>query len=139
MSNPTAKPEAKTHECSACDGTGCELCCFDHDHCGNTSRFADCCRICPVCLGSGVISDAMPVSDALADAETLRLEAEVRWYAPRQRYEGIGARTARWIDDAADIGRRLRAGNDTTWIAAMDALFSARAAFRAVPGLREAK
>lgn len=52
------------HECSACSGTGCS---FESTHGG---RPGPCASPCLVCLGTGLISDQMPVTDALADAET---------------------------------------------------------------------
>lgn len=76
------------------------------------------------------------VKDALADAETLRLWADGRWSQPHVRFVGRGARTAYRIDEAGDIGRYLRAGNDDPLMASMVARASAEAAFRAVPDLR---
>lgn len=76
------------------------------------------------------------VKDALADAETLHLWAASLYYGPSRRYEGRGGRTASLIDQAAEIGRYLSAGNETNHSAEWRAIDSARAAFRAVPGLR---
>jgi hypothetical protein len=85
--------------------------------------------LCPVCLGSGRISDRMPVADALADAETLRaLMIDAEHASGR----------------LSDVKLAQEAGNDAeAWSAyERDALAyvyasnAARAAFRAVPGLR---
>jgi len=74
----------KSHECSACGGTGGWNVC-GRRHGTTTCRIHNCCECeqpwddpclygepCPVCLGAGRISDRMPVADAIADAETLR-------------------------------------------------------------------
>lgn len=90
-----------THKCDACGGTG-----------GGTYDARN--PPCPVCLGSGTISDRMPVADAVADAETLRANNYL---------DGV----------SSDC---LRAPMSTLW-SYIDARGSARAAFRAVPGLRE--
>lgn len=62
---------------------------------------------CPVCLGEGRFSDRMPIADALADAETLQT-----------------------------VGPRIIGAGRVPYTA-IEAIRFARAAFRAVPGLRE--
>lgn len=58
---------AMKRECGACQGHG--LLPFE------TASFGVCYTSCQVCNGSGSTTDSMPISDALADAETLRLAA----------------------------------------------------------------
>jgi len=74
---------------------------------------------CPVCLGAGRISDRMPVADALADAETLRVVGMNAGPLPTVRWLYVLSWTLPQFPD---------------WKTAHHA---ARAAFRAVPGLRE--
>lgn len=95
-------------------------------------------RFCPVCVGAGRISDKMPVSDALADAETL-----IR-FAADDPGNNIG--------DAAMHARSALAWGLATYVPGRTqgaktrkrtervrtySVLAARAAFRAVPGLRE--
>lgn len=94
------------HECSACDGVS-------KIEEPNTLGL-DTWHRCEVCLGASRISDRMPVSDALADAETLRREL-----GPSVQ---IGNRYLGLLDDPRQSGKVARV--------------VARAAFRAVPGLR---
>ncbi len=76
---------------------------------------------CSVCLGAGRISDRMPARDAVADAETLRLNCESR--APEWAW------TRRHVIEAAALG-----GDSTlAWFSPREA---ARSALRAVPSLR---
>lgn len=72
---------------------------------------------CPVCRGAGRISDRMPVADALADAETLRRAYGLGSPLPTRDIEAVIGRAR--INDVRKITRAC-----------------ARAAFRAVPGLR---
>jgi hypothetical protein len=67
MSSEQTRAAAR-HACDACGGTGVLWC-------GRPHRGGRCLADvrCPVCLGAGRISDRMPVADAIADAETLRL------------------------------------------------------------------
>ena len=98
---------------------------------------------CPVCLGAGSFSDAMPVADALADAKTLRLYAlvtvnivqdEFDWRADTAEY-----RTSETILRSqapftfGHIPSEMTFNAATVWLEACEA---AHAAFRAVPGLR---
>lgn len=96
--------------------------CLDYD--AQTAHAKD---LCPACSGRGWQSDAMPVADALADAETLRQAA---W-----EYD---TRLANVLRKARVLGalsmREVCAETAVSHLAAFDA---ARAAFRAVPGLRE--
>lgn len=95
-------------------------------------------RCCPVCLGSGRISDRMPVADAVADAETLcGIKAED---GGQERHRG---RCRRW--HMTLLGRAQRHGESAASYTKCDhgetsaPYFSreaARAAFRAVPGLK---
>lgn len=96
------------HACDACDGTGWAVrgCVYDRTN------------ACPVCLGEGRISDQMPARDALADAETLRLN---------QRTGRAGYET--WA--AGSWGLHFQQNG---WLGAVE--LAAHAAFRAVPGLR---
>src|SRR5262245_56563572 len=59
---------SKSHTCAACGGSGCGRACGIHwgyCHCALDAR-----GDCPVCLGSGRISDVIPARDAMADSET---------------------------------------------------------------------
>lgn len=122
------------HECSACGGTGCR---FESTHGG---RLRPCEAPCPVCLGTGRISDRMPVADALADAETLRAFQRdpyppnflLRTLAPDAYATEHGALRC---GVSADLWAR---GHfyETEWALVDDAAHAARAAFRAVPGLK---
>jgi len=102
---------ANTRDCRACGGDGRDI---RHSAIPSLSTF----RPCPVCLGSGRVSDVIPAQDAVADAEILWWEIDHHW-------RGI-------ISDR--IGRALI----QTWpsSAGKYARQAARAAFRAVPGLR---
>lgn len=106
------------HKCSACDGIGMI---FDESR-----NHPD----CQVCLGAGRISDRMPAKDAVADAETLfnAVSSHVMawaWqdlvflsYAPQYAAESIHYGMGD-PQDGAELAR-----------------LAARAAFRAVSGLR---
>lgn len=113
--------ESKRRACLACGGT-CGLSPFTEDgfYCPDNPNG------CPACDGRGWQSDQMPASDAIADAETLRL---ARTLAPYQTWLALQA--------AAFCGRSPVLFMDPTsehaWEIGRDA---ARAAFRAVPGLR---
>ena len=98
-----------SHPCDACGGTG--------DQKWNPGYWAP--KLCQVCLGVGWLSDSMPVSDALADAETLR------------RVKG---RTGAFdpLREAAEWGEGVLSSTDPGGCA----VYAASAAFRAVPGLR---
>ncbi len=80
---------------------------------------------CPVCLGSGRISDRMPVSDAVADAETLY--GSVVAAAPGCLFHVL-------LEEAQDADIFME---DQDWEIKAIAKKRAWAAFRAVPGLRE--
>lgn len=111
---------SKTRTCLGCDGTGaagvCGACKTDYCECG-----------CWACQGSGVIEERIPASDALADAETLRLtdldEEDV--YTAREP----GA----WGDAVRTAGTSTHYHNRDGYRFAVRA---GSAAFRAVPGLR---
>lgn len=62
-------------ECQFCDCAGLDC---TRASCSDPRHFVP----CPVCLGSGRISDRIPVADALADAETVRCIVEP--YAVRE-------------------------------------------------------
>lgn len=86
---------------------------------------------CPVCRGAGRISDRMPAADALADAETLRL----LWH---ERAEGFNL-PDRFRVEHQTVALFWQAGSLGHYIpheCADSARDAARAAFRAVPGLR---
>lgn len=76
---------------------------------------------CPVCLGAGAISDRMPAADAQADASTLT-----------SYLIGYGNP---WKTRAAVLAWTPWPLNDDS-INHYDVITAARAAFRAVPGLR---
>lgn len=60
----------RTHRCDSCGGSG-------YQSVYSESWPVDAVGPCWVCRGSGCISDVMPASDALADAETLRPLLEI--------------------------------------------------------------
>lgn len=123
------------HKCDACVGSGAE----------DTGCPTDPCPVCPatrcpVCQGAGRLPDQMPAKDALADAETLR--AFVRDPHPPHLLLRVLAPDAYAVDP-----RALRCGVDaalwkrghfyeTEGALVDDATWAARAAFRAVPGLK---
>ena len=85
--------------------------------------------LCPVCAGKRRISDRMPAADALADAETLR-----RVWTRRVRARTLVGRAA---ERGLDVVRmRPWLGDEAVSLAGRFATEAARAAFRAVPGLR---
>ena len=117
-----------THPCDACGDTVpvCDLCHepmlyqeFDAD--GPCEQWACFCNggnyveACPVCLGAGSFPDRMPAADALADAETF-------------------SRNLPWIPFISVDRSVKHSGVETLYRMSRRA---ARAAFRAVPGLRE--
>lgn len=116
-----------SHECSGCDGSGCKAPLCDGKS-GRVPTFAFLihsqeCIACPVCLGSGRISDVRMAADAMVDAEQFLLIARNSegnlnngWYATEY---GTHAGSVRCERTAALCARN-----------------AARAAFRAVPSLR---
>lgn len=105
----------QTRACAACGGSGMiwQWC--------DKSRTRDERVVCPVCLwrNNGRISDRMPAADAMADAETLRLHGmpgDIREYGATA---ALLLYTTEMVDAAPHYAR-----------------LEARAAFRAVPGLR---
>lgn len=110
------------HDCSACHGSGTA-------REPNIAPTYDERWRCPVCLGSGRISDVRTARDAMVDAETLR----------RYVYgHAINSFLRADIHDAAEEGIRslLAVDDDPRW-QYVYARIAARAAFRAVPALRE--
>jgi hypothetical protein len=116
--------EVTWHECSACDGTGERINYVPSGINGGKLLGADYIdlRQCPVCRGSGRISDRMPVTDAIADAETLLLHAMAG-----------ATETARHIVDARELAYMALGG--AIDFAAERGQMAARAAVLAVPGL----
>jgi len=116
----TSEQARADHECSACGGTGKKPA-----WCGIEPAVPQ----CRVCLGSGRISDRMPAADAMADAETLRplsvdSDHTQLHVADAKLAQEYGNDAAAWMaHESADL-------------AATYATVAARAALRAVPGLR---
>ena len=110
------------HKCAACGGSGRK---FLPPKEGSTHQPNGRHIKCPTCLGSGRISDRMPVADAMADAETLRVHTA--------RLLGGGHA---WAALQHGVIAERRAWQGKTAEAASFAREAARAAFRAVPGLR---
>jgi hypothetical protein len=116
---------SRTRECKGCEGSGCgcvEKTMLVFRAAGSSSEP---CADCPACLGSGRVTDGPFRRDAEVDAETLRANVATftgtsdAWWA---------AKAGRFAERAAWKGHRA---------AAFDfARDAARAAFRAVPGLR---
>lgn len=94
---------------------------------------------CPVCLGAGRISDVRTARDAMVDAEALRLVVDAvhtnTSYLPQARATAFTIRL--WLIPAAEFGARAARYALEGWDAHGLAWDAARAAFRAVPGLRE--
>ena len=128
-----------THPCDACGGTG-EAGACGRDHGSGCCKLHNGClceqpwewiRVngasCPVCLGAGRFPDRMPVKDAVADAETLWL-VSLNLYRdnpePFETLERARLLICHAIADASVVDPLGRVKN------------AARAAFRAVPGLR---
>lgn len=113
----------KTHECAACCGDGK----VPYTH----HRGWACVKPCPVCLGAGRISDVMPVSDSIADAETLRGSWEIVYEHTTGEFAitGLTERTTAHLWTSGF-------GGYIPGECAEAASAAARAAFRAVPGLR---
>jgi hypothetical protein len=121
-------PQIVAHACAACGGSGREETCGD-------PRCPSCFELdaCPVCLGVGSIPDQAPVADALADAETLRLGW---WGNPEAPFVHEPFCAA---DHGAQAATKIAMGWDDEASIVWHAKAAARAAFRAVPALREAK
>jgi hypothetical protein len=120
-----------SHPCDACGGSGyreTDVETFGTPHWGGTAYYPP----CPVCQGSGRISDVIPAADAKADAETLRLfMLDGRHFCDLGTCEGyyLG-----YMDLGAGVKLYLRRGWWKRAVAA--APHAALAAFKAVPGLR---
>ena len=135
----TTSEQATEHTCGACGGSGRT----DKPHqIGGSSFYGGWIRaggyesptsalvICHVCLGAGRILDRMPAADALADAETLAVFAAV-YHFPQIKSLSSCWRRALNIQEIAQPD----SGYDEHR-AVLQAHWLARAAFRAVPGLR---
>ena len=120
---------ADAHECSACSGSGIE----------GWEGGSGCPGRCFACDGAGHISDRMPAADAMADARTLWHEADRRGTLdPISKALG---NAATYGDTVASLLQRVWPQSElgsTVLVAAAGAGAekAARAAFRAVPGLR---
>jgi len=117
-----------TRACRGCDGSG-----FDYKH-PDLSTF-DSFEDCMVCGGTGRVEAKPPVSDALADAETLRRFCDANLYSRDfplfSSYPLIAiwkAGNSGWTRRSINRGREHEAWSRTEC--------QARAAFRAIPGLR---
>lgn len=134
--------DERSHECSACGGTGRQdTDAFGSPH-GKRVRIYPgptieclcgrewpclCAPPCPVCLGSRRCSDVRTARDAMVDAETLRTIAS--------QNDAPGAWDAFTAGCAGErVADCLEYGLDAH--ASYHARYGARAAFRAVPGLR---
>ena len=124
----------KTHACDACGGFGY----YCGEKCGGRGNVWDithsCVRVpCNVCLGAGSFPDQMPVADAVADAETLRAVAFDHTEPIRREWTEF--RLTLW-------GAEYYGGVSVVWPpptisdSVNMSTLAARAAFRAVPGLR---
>ena len=128
----TRESESKSHECAACGGSGKKatvgLPRLSQD-------WRD--RVCPVCLGSGRVSDVIPARDAVADAETLHLASDDGRLLPGLHLARIAAEWAEhWIRTTDRTGYRPPKPIGHSDKAYSSAARAARAAFRACPGLR---
>lgn len=122
-----------TRKCEGCGGSGhvgCARFASYHSHepgrsGSKTYYHAFACDIldCSACLGAGVVEERIPAADAMADAETLH---------------SVGGRAVQIRHDLDFFGF-LRHPVATHCQSAYNIAWQvARAAFRAVPGLREA-
>lgn len=110
---------AKTRECKGCDGTG-----------ENGLPFGAGFDNCPACGGETVIHERIGREDAIADAETLHCN----WWAAGSESPFVHLPLL-----AAENGLRAATKISLEWhmeSADWHASVAARAAFRAVPGLR---
>jgi hypothetical protein len=107
---------APTRECRGCDGRAWSLP-YDTEHIGWSA-----CPDCPICLGSGQVEAKPSVRDAEADAETLRGMTHTK-PATNMTRQGIAR---------AGLGIAFETVHDGPALVQN----AARAAFRAVPGLR---
>jgi len=125
----TTSEQARAHECGACGGSG-----MKPQKADPVWPFKDS-KPCLVCLGSGRISDVMPVKDAMADALTATAIAshiysvEHQTYGPAIRREAL---PLMWLSGGSRLPL-FKTREDRNY---NRALHAARAAFRAVPGLR---
>jgi hypothetical protein len=108
------------------DGPTVQWACFC-----NGGNYAERGNRCPVCQGAGRISDVMPAKDALADAETLR-----GFWHELARETGVEARFHLTQQTTARLWQNGMFGHYLPWECADSASSAARAAFRAVPGLK---
>lgn len=132
MSRGHETDASRSHACDACGGSGCGSgACFTHP---------ERCYSCQVCRGAGRISNAMPVADAVADAETLlRIADELSWdsdeaYATLYQLWEAEIFPHPYPDSPPNSWLDLRrAPLPNLWLTPTEC---ARAAFNAVPGLR---
>lgn len=125
---------SKTHTCDACGGTGCP---------DSIEHSASCVEPCEVCNGAGRISDVMPVSDSIADAETLGAYLSIRARIElAQNYMTFGGpmpecnrsddfahAAVRFVPEHYGLGYAVDANGKA-------ATYCAKLAFRVVPELR---
>ena len=109
----------RSRECKGCEGSGCG--CVEKTMAVFTGAGASSepCADCPACLGSGRVTDGPFRRDVEVDAETWRKHVAGRWRT--------GAVPLELDEPLFDLFFALAAGDFTA---------AARAAFRAVPGLR---
>ncbi len=140
-----------THPCDACGGTGTAIE-YAYEPARHSARFQHhpaceafvpgsvfACECppppCPVCLGAGSFPDRMPARDALADAETLRGFCDENIYSRDFPLFSSYPLIAIW--KCGNSGWTVRSINRRREYEAWSrAECQARAAFRAVPGLR---
>lgn len=129
-----------THKCATCGGTAtrCEP---RHDD----PLCRECNIDCPVCLGAGSFPDRMPARDAVADAETLRAvvqtlaKQESDHFATNLLFGHPATANTRHFDLKEAIVVLADNWNGTAYAIDVNTkrtISAARAAFRAVPGLR---
>ena len=92
-------------------------------------------RDCSVCAGAGRLPDRMPAADALADAETLRRISDdiggPDWSLDHSLPQSVWAKLSWKFDNAMYMASEGHDSLAKGWTYDL-----ARAAFRAVPGLR---
>lgn len=115
--------------CKACEGTGSQNPRFRHRGGETAWRESRAGQACLACIGTGRVTERIPASDAIADAETLRRNSRLPGSGPRFHWDVFDAENMAAWSFVTERVNGIVTGHPA-------ALAAARAAFRAVPGLR---